>query len=138
MEVSMKIRRMLGAAAIACGLFLLAAHPLAHHSFAAEFDGKNCKDFTGTLTKLDWQSPHAFFYMDIKDPGGKIENWSFQTYALITLRRNGTDRQVFMENMGKEVWVRGCLARNGRERYAAAGTMKFPDGVLRQVGQLQD
>jgi hypothetical protein len=138
MEVSMKISRILGAAAMACGLSLLAAPSSAHHSFAAEFDGKNCRDFTGVLTKLDWQSPHAFFYLDIKDANGKVENWSFQTYALITLRRNGTERHLFIENMGKEVWVRGCLARNGRERYAAAGTMKFPDGVLRQVGQLQD
>ena len=134
----MKIASVLGAAAMICGLLLLATPSYAHHSFAAEFDGKNCRDFTGTLTKLDWQSPHAFFYMDIKDAGGKVENWSFQTYALITLRRNGTDRQLFIENMGKEVWVRGCLAKNGKERYAAAGTLKFSDGVLHQVGQLQD
>ena len=76
--------------------------------------------------------------MDIKDASGKVESWSFQTYALITLRRSGTDRQVFLDNIGKEVWVRGCLARNGRVRYAAAGTLKLSDGVLRQVGQLQD
>jgi len=121
-----------------CGLFGLATSSSAHHSFAAEFDSNNCKDFTGTLTKLDWQSPHAYFYLDIKDAKGKVENWSFQTYALITLRRNGTDRQLFIENMGKEIWVRGCVAKNGKERYAAAGLLKFPDGVLRQVGQLQD
>jgi hypothetical protein len=138
MEVSMKIKNVLGAVVVICGLFLSATPSSAHHSFAAEFDGKNCKDFTGTLTKLDWQSPHAYFYMDIKNAAGKVENWSFQTYALITLRRNGTDRHLFIENMGKEVWVRGCLAKNGKERYAAAGTLKFADGVLRQVGQLQD
>ena len=63
---------------------------------------------------------------------------SFQTYALITLRRAGNDRQLFLDNVGKEVFVRGCLARNGRKNYAAAGTLKFSDGVMRQVGQLQD
>jgi hypothetical protein len=134
----MKIPRLLAVAAIACAVLLPAAPSFAHHSFAAEFDGNNCRDFTGILTKLDWQSPHAYFYMDIKDASGKVENWSFQTYALITLRRSGTDRQVFLDNIGKEVWVRGCLARNGREHYAAAGAMKMADGVLRQVGQLQD
>jgi hypothetical protein len=126
------------AAAIAAALHASPVHPAAHHSFAAEFDGTKCQDYTGVLTKLDWQSPHAYFYLDIKDDKGKVENWSFQTYALITLRRNGTDRQLFMENMGKEIWVRGCPAKNGKERYAAAGLLKFPDGVLRQVGQLQD
>jgi len=134
----MKIPHVPGAAALTCGLLLLAAPSFAHHSFDAEFDAKNCKEFTGVLTKLDWQSPHPYFYMDIKDAGGKVQNWSFQTYAPITLRRNGTERQVFMENIGKPLWVRGCIARNGKERYAAAGTLKFSDGVLRQVGQLQD
>jgi hypothetical protein len=134
----MKIRTFIAMAWTLCMLLVATAPSSAHHSFAAEFDGKNCRDFTGTLTKLDWQSPHAYFYLDIKDANGKVENWSFQTYALITLRRNGTERHLFMENMGKEVWVRGCIAKNGRERYAAAGTLKFADGILRQVGQLQD
>ena len=30
------------------------------------------------------------------------------------------------------------LSRTGRERYAAAGLMRFPDGELRQVGQIQN
>jgi hypothetical protein len=32
-----------------------------------------------------------------------------QTYALITLRRAENDRRVFLDNIGKEVFVRGCL-----------------------------
>ena len=133
----MKIQSILRAVA-AGGALILSAPLSAHHSFAAEFDGTKCREFTGVLTKLDWQSPHPFFYVDIKDAEGKVENWSFQTYAPITLRRNGTERQLFIDNIGKDVWVRGCLARNAKVNYAAAGTMKFPDGVLRQVGQLQD
>ena len=129
--------RMLGAAAAL--VMVTAAPSFAHHSFAAEFDGAKCRDFTGTLTKVEWANPHGFFYVDVKDPNGTVSNWSFQTYALITLRRAGNGLQLFLDNVGKEVWVRGCLARNGRERYAAAGTLKFAsDGILRQMGQLQD
>jgi Family of unknown function (DUF6152) len=120
------------------GLLLPAAPSLAHHSFAAEFDANNCREFTGTLTKIDWQNPHGYFYMDIKDANGKVESWSFQTYALITLKRAGIDRQFFIDNVSKEVWVKGCLAKNGRTNYAAAGLFKGADGVLRQMGQLQD
>ena len=137
----MKARSIPGAAAIALtalGLLASASPAVAHHSFAAEWDSTNCREFTGTLTKLDWQNPHPYFYMDIKDADGKVENWSFQAYSPVTLRRNGTDRQVFLDNIGKEVWVRGCLARNEKVHAAAAGTLKFSDGVLRQVGQLQD
>ena len=134
----MSTSKALAAAMLCAGILLSAPAARAHHSFAAEFDGKNCRDFTGTLTKLDWQNPHAYFYVDVKEPDGHVEPWSFQTYALITLRRAGNDRQVFLDNVGKEVFVRGCLARNGRKNYAAAGTLKFSDGIMRQVGQLQD
>ncbi len=127
------------AAALALGFMLAAVPSFAHHSFSAEFDGNKCRDFTGTLTKIEWVNPHGFFYVDIKDDAGKVDNWTFQTYALITLRRAGTTRQMFLDNVGKEVWVRGCVARNGKQHYAAAGSLKFSsDGVLRQMGQLQD
>ena len=132
------MKSVLGAVATIGALLLLVAPASAHHSFAAEWDSSNCREFTGVLTKLDWQNPHPYFYMDIKNAAGKVENWSFQAYSPVTLRRNGTDRQVFLDNIGKEAWVRGCLARNGKALAAAAGTLKFSDGVLRQVGQLQD
>ena len=134
----MRIPKLLGSTTMTAALMLLAAPSFAHHSFAAEFDANNCREFTGTLTKIDWQNPHGYFYMDIKDANGKAESWSFQTYALITLKRAGIDRQFFIDNVGKEVWVKGCLAKNGRTNYAAAGLFKGADGVLRQMGQLQD
>ena len=136
--MKMKTLKILGAVAITSSVLVPSVSLSAHHSFAAEFDGKNCKDFTGTLTKIDWQNPHGFFYLDIKAAAGKVDSWSFQTYALITLKRAGIERQLFVENIGKEVWVRGCVAKNGKAHYAAAGTLKFADGVLRQAGQLQD
>jgi hypothetical protein len=134
----MTIRSTLAIAAITCGAAFLAQPSFAHHSFAAEWDATKCRDFTGTLTKIDWQNPHPYFYVDVKDEKGKIENWSFQAYSPVTLRRNGTDRQVFLDNINKEVWIRGCLSKTGKPNAAAAGTLKFADGVLRQVGQIQD
>jgi len=129
-----KIRIIVGSVAI----LTLAVPVLAHHSFAAEFDASNCRDFTGTLTKIEWENPHAYFYLDVKDATGKMTTWSFQTNAIIVLKRQGLERQAFIENIGKEVFVRGCLARNGRANYAAAGTLKLTDGQLRTVGQLVD
>jgi hypothetical protein len=130
--------RLFGTAATVCGVVLLAAPLLAHHSVASEFDVKNCRDFTGTLTAVSWENPHMHFNLDIKDGSGKVESWTFQGYSTLTMARAGNPRQDFMENMGKEVWVRGCLARSGTTHKAAAGTLKFLDGRLRQVGQLQD
>lgn len=117
---------------------LLAVPVVAHHSVASEFDTKNCRDFTGTLTSLSWQNPHMHFLMDIKSASGTVESWSFQGYSTLTMIRAGTSRQDFLDNVGKEITVRGCLARSGTEHKAAAGTLKLSDGRWRQVGQLQD
>jgi len=59
--------RITGAAAIALTVLVCSSPVVAHHSFAAEWDSTKCREFTGTLTKLDWQNPHPYFYMDIKD-----------------------------------------------------------------------
>jgi hypothetical protein len=135
----MRIRNALGTAAMACAwLSALTTPSFAHHSFAAEWDSTKCRDFSGVLRKLDWQNPHPYFFVDVKDADGTVESWSFQAYSPVTLRRNGTDRQVFLDNIDKDVWIRGCLSKTGKPNAAAAGTLKFSDGVLRQVGQLQD
>jgi hypothetical protein len=132
-------RQTLSVAIVVMGAMFAQTTPvLGHHSFAAEWDGTKCRDFTGVLRKLDWQNPHPYFFVDIKDEKGKVETWSFQAYSPVTLRRNGTDRQVFLDNIDKEVWIRGCLSKNGTPLAAAAGTLKFSsDGILRQVGQIQ-
>ena len=98
----MGVRNVLGVV-VAVGMWSLLASPsAAHHSFAAEWDSTKCREFTGTLRKVDWQNPHPYFYVDVKDASGKVENWSFQAYSPVTLRRNGTDRQVFLDNVGKD------------------------------------
>jgi len=32
-------------------------------------NASKCRDFSGTLTKVEWTNPHGFFHVDIKDPG---------------------------------------------------------------------
>src|SRR6266550_1261593 len=99
----MKMSRLITAATV--GVFLFAGPLFAHHSVGTEFDVRNCRDFTGTLTSISWQNPHAWFTMDIKDASGKVESWNFQTFSTLTLKRSGSDRQDFVENIGKEIWV---------------------------------
>jgi len=45
----------------------LAALPvMAHHSFAAEYDSSKPLKMMGVVTKVEWQNPHIWFYVDIQ------------------------------------------------------------------------
>ena len=117
------------------GLLAAAISASAHHSFAAEFDANKCMDLTGTFTSFDWQNPHGYFHLDVKDPSGNVTSWTFETVSLSTLKRSGTERKDFADNVGKTVTVRACLAKNGAKNRAAAETIKLSDGQVHRIGQ---
>lgn len=94
--------------ACACGL-LLAATAGAHHS-QSEFDFKLKVDVEGTITKLEWKSPHARLYVDAKDEKGELVNWNFELPSPNTLMRRGWTRDSLKP--GDHVTVSGARARN--------------------------
>src|ERR1700676_3161544 len=130
------MRRMFyGGLVVAFCLLVLAKPAPAHHAFAAEFDANKCTDLTGTFTSYEWQNPHGYFHLDVKDTDGSVTSWTFETVSLSTLKRSGTQRKDFADNVGKTVTVRACLAKNGVKNRAAAETIKFPDGQVHRIGQ---
>ncbi len=69
---------------------LLAALPVAaHHAFAAEFDSTQPVKVKGTIAKMEWSNPHAWLYVDVKEPDGKVVNWRFELGAPNALIRLG-------------------------------------------------
>lgn len=118
--------------------FLGAAAPaFAHHGFGVEFDGSKCMYLKGTLTGIDWENPHAYLQMDVKDADGKVTTWHLEMITPNALKRNGTTREDFMDNMNKPMDARACPAKAGDDR-GAAEYIKLSDGVLRIVGQLPE
>lgn len=61
------------------GLSLVASSGLAHHSFAAQFDAEKPITLSGTVSKVEFKNPHAWFYIDVEDESGNVSNcgaWS--------------------------------------------------------------
>ena len=100
------MRRKLPGVLIAFAL-VAAAPAFAHHGFGVEFDKDRCMDLSGTLSGIDWENPHAYFDMDVKEGNGKA-TWHLEMITPNALKRNGTSRQDFLQNMGKSVSARAC------------------------------
>ena len=105
----MKTKLALGTAAL--GLLLAAVPVMAHHSFAAEFDSNKPIKMTGTVTKIEWMNPHAYFYIDVKDASGKVTNWGLEMGSPNGLMRQGWTRNSM--KIGDEVTVEGSAAKDG-------------------------
>src|SRR6476619_7628305 len=103
---------------IVVGLVLSAGRLSAHHSFAAEFDADKKIELTGIVTKVEWTNPHAWVYINVKDPAtGEVTNWGFEMGPPHGLQRRGWRRETL--KIGEEVTVVGSRAKNGSNRMNA-------------------
>ena len=110
---------------MAGGLMLAAVPMLAHHSFSAEYDRSKPIALKGTVTKVEWMNPHARFYLDVKDDGGKVTNWEFELGSPNGLMRQGWTRNSL--KIGEVVSVNGSRAKDG-SNLVNASSVAFDDG----------
>src|SRR5882757_7431553 len=93
-------------------LALLAVTPLvAHHSFAAEFDASKAIRLVGSLTKIEWTNPHSYFYLDVKDEHGNVQNWACEGAGPGALSRRGFKKGDI--KLGDTLVVDGYRAKDG-------------------------
>jgi hypothetical protein len=107
-------------------LAMAASLPLfAHHSFAAEFDDKKPVKITGAIVKVEWQNPHIWFYLAVKNDDGSVTTWGFAGGAPGQLMRRGITKDQL--KIGDTVVVEGFRSKDGSNN-ASGGRVTFPDG----------
>lgn len=120
------------------GIILAAAMTLplaAHHSFDAEYDRNKQREFEGVVTKVEWMNPHARFYLDVKEPDGRIVNWEFELGSPNGLMRAGWKRDSL--KVGDHVKCTGNLAKDG-SNLANARNITLADGRRVLTGSSAD
>ena len=104
-------RNMLGLLMVVFVLIGASAPLFAHHSFAAEYDKKQPIKFSGLVTKVEWLNPHIYYYVDVKDAGGKVINYAVEGGTPNTLYRKGWRKDSL--KVGETITVEGFRAKNG-------------------------
>ena len=115
-------------------LMAIAAPVFGHHSEAAEYDNTKPVKVTGIIKKVEWQNPHIWFYVDVKDGNGKITTWGFSAAPPGALMRRGITKEAL--TLGAVVNVEGSRARDGSNN-ASGRSVTFEDGrnVLTASGE---
>ena len=118
-------RNLLTLLMVGLSLAAISRPALAHHSESAEFDQSKPVKVTGTISKVEWQNPHVWFYVDVKDESGKITTWGFSNSPPGSLMRRGITKAAL--KLGAVVNVEGSRARDGSNN-ASGRRVTFADG----------
>lgn len=102
---------------------------IAHHSVAM-YDNDNLIELEGTVTRVEWTSPHVFVYFETSTDNGDDVEWGVELDPPVLLRRYGW-RQSTVEP-GDSVKFTGAPALSGAPLMRGA-IIELEDGTELRV-----
>jgi hypothetical protein len=114
------------------GILLATTLPLlAHHSFAAEFDGSKKITLEGKVVQLEMVNPHSWIHFDVTNADGKVEHWKAEGGSPSVLLRLGWNRDTLP--VGTKIKISGSPSKDGAFRMNTSG-IEFADGKKLSMG----
>lgn len=107
----------------------LAAPALAHHSWA-RYDGERIIELTGTITSIEWASPHVIVHFTVAGENGEHTPWTMEMDPPTLLNRYGLRHDTLATGM--RVKLTGVPARSGAPMMRTV-TIETEDGTAYRV-----
>jgi hypothetical protein len=98
----------------------------AHHSFAAAYDMQKTVTVQGAIVQVRLTNPHSWFFLDVKEPDGKLTRWAFEAGTPSGMIRNGYKASELAP--GTVVTIRGVRARDLTQNAGMLQQLTTADG----------
>jgi hypothetical protein len=97
---------------IVSAILALAAAAVAHgHHSVAMYDNDNLITLSGTVTRVEWTSPHVFLFFETEQDDGTRVEWSVELDPPVLLGRYGWRRTTV--EPGDAIEFTGAPAKSG-------------------------
>ena len=100
----------------------------AHHSIAAAYDVNQPVTVKGVITRVRLENPHSWFFLEVQDASGKVEQWAFEAGTPSGMIRNGFKPGVI--KAGAEVTIKGIHARDASQKMGMLRELVTSDGQV--------
>jgi hypothetical protein len=101
----------------------------AHHSWA-RYDGEHVITLTGTITTIEWASPHVVVRFTVPAANGEPTAWTMEMDPPTLLNRYGLRHDTL--KAGMQVTLTGVPARSGAPMMRTV-TIEVEDGTIYRV-----
>jgi hypothetical protein len=140
MTRSLKIRRLRSATGLLCiaigsATLLAPTVSLAHHAFAAEYDGDKPIALEGVVERVRFVNPHSWLYINVTGADGKVTKWALEFGSPNSLTNAGLSKDDVKP--GSRVKIKG-FGSKGVLPIGYCSVLTLPDGRSVKTGGAGD
>lgn len=108
---------------------------VAHHSVSGQFDVSKEITLKGVISRVDWQNPHIYVHLDVKDEGGAVTTWALESLPTAMMRKAGLTKDAVAGTPGETVTITGNPGRDSSRSTGWILRITYADGHYFQLAR---